>query len=141
MRSLGDLTKLHQISEGIFVILQKFLFIQVSDSLCRRSADTSICVPGQCWRGSTRRGPHVVATSTCAVGHVFSASLQSPGGGGTGRERRGWESGILTPDLRAFLITVGEGRWDFIYMTVLQGPITKHCQRKASGGQRRMSSQ
>lgn len=83
----------------------------------------------------------MVAPSTCAVGHVFSASLQSPGGGGTRRERRGWESGILTPDLRAFLITVEEGRWDFIYMTVLQGPITKHCQRKASGGQRRMSSQ
>lgn len=58
-----------------------------------------------------------------------------------GRRGEAQESGILTPDLRAFPITVGEGRWDFIYMTVLQGPITKHCQRKASGGQRRMSSQ
>lgn len=141
MRSLGDLTKLHQISERIFVLLQRFLFIQVSDSLCRRSADMSICVPGWCWRGSTRRGPHVVSTSTCAVGHVFSASFQSPGGGGTRQERRSRESGILTPNLRAFLITVGEGRRDFIHMTIRQGPITKPCQRKARGGQRRMLSQ
>lgn len=33
LRFLGDLTKCYQISEGIFVILQKFPLTQVGDSL------------------------------------------------------------------------------------------------------------